>query len=448
MTQALTKQAQRNFFFPLFASLTAYFWAVYYAYTQFMLTRWGEDFAQTSWGINSVTENSLSLVFFAFLFTALLFASLFQNKPSDFLHLIFLCAPLTPMLVISGVKGAGVSFALFGIVSFFVSFFVSRLSFRVPCPKFTEVITPRLMTNLSIVLGILIVLWCIAVGGLQYFNISFDEVYQYRRGASDTRGTLLNYLILNYVGIIIPLGFVCAYIEKRYVSILMLFIISFFIFGLTSNKLYLFMGLFVIPVFIMQKRIHGAALFAIALSIVCAGSTFLYNMMPAMDVPGNLFVRRFIFVPANLNLIYWDFFSLNPHSFWSGSKVSFGLVEPVYHIPVPQVIANTYSGVDMLGRVDRFNNANTGWIGSGFGHAGYIGILIYAVFSGLITKYANAFGRMVGNEVATAALSFYFFTVFFASSDMPTALLSYGFFALIGVMSVWKPQPQPHPSAA
>jgi hypothetical protein len=59
-----------------------------------------------------------------------------------------------------------------------------------------------------------------------------------------------------------------------------------------------------------------------------------------------------------------------------------GLMSYPYDLPSPRVIGYFY-----------YNNertaANTGWVASGFGNAGLVGVVIYSILLGLLISYLN-----------------------------------------------------------
>ena len=421
----------------LFLALCIYYFSVDYAYNNFMLTRWGDDFLETSWG-QYASPNPYHLLLPVFLVSAFLISIIIDDRPSDFFHLLCFLTPVTPMLIIAENKDVGELFALFALFAFFISFTISRLKFSAPFFYFNlSVFKAKNFAFFTIVLGLMIVVIALLKGGGNYVNFNFSDVYTYRRAASDTRGTLLNYALLNYIGILLPLGFAVALERKQAFLFIALFTINVILFGLTSNKSYFFIWVFTFLIFIILKLKNSTLILVISMASVCVSLTVLYIFAPSLDIFGTLYIRRFFFVPAYANFQYWEFFLTHPHAYWSDSKLSFGLVDSVYGRPTPRIIADYYSGVDFTYRVEKFSNSNTGWFGSGFANAGYAGMVFYAVLSGVVTKYGNLLSEYVGRRVATAGLSFYFFSTFFTSTDLPAALLSYGMFSLIFIMILW-----------
>ena len=428
----------KNTFNHLFFSLVIYFLSVDFAYKKFMLGMWGNDFLER--GLAQVEDNYFSwLITFLIYLVVAFILSITRKRPSDFLFLIFFAIPITPMFVLSANKGIGISYILATIICFFVSYQISNIKIRLHSYHSKRgLFTPQNYLKFCIWLGIFTIIWIIINNGLEFVNFNFADVYLVRRDASDSRGRLLNYILFNYVGILLGIGFAIAFSKRSIRSIIMLLIINIALFGFTSNKSYLFVGVFTFGIYFILGTRRPKVNFILLLSAISIILTTLYLIDSKQGLWGTLFIRRYIFVPAYANFLYWDFFSSNPFAFWSDSKVGLSIIDSPYGIPTPQVIANHYSGVDFSDSVQQFNNTNTGWLGSGYGNAGFIGMLVYAVISGLVIKYINVLRDLVGSRVAISGVSFYFFAVFFTSSDLPAALLSYGFIALVIIMFLWR----------
>jgi len=421
----------------IFVSFIIYFLSVDFAYKFFMLQQWGLDFLETSWGYGPRLSYSWGVCFIVFLLSAYL-VSRIQNRPSDFLHTMFFAVPIVPMMVISANKGIGHSFVLYSLLAFWISYRTSVMRFRLTSLRVGGgFVNEKFYLRCCASLGMAIVVWMVAKGGLAYWNLDFSSVYEHRRLASSSRGTLLNYAMLNYVGILLGLGFAIAFAYRNMVYVCILTSINVAIYALTSNKAYLFVGLFTFGVYVILGTKKPKAMYVLLLSATCVGLTLLYVALPSQWIWGTLFIRRYIFVPAYANFLYWEFFTDAPYAFWSDSKVGLGIVASPYGRPTPQVIADYFTGVDFTDTVQEFGSANTGWLGSGFGNAGVMGMMVYAILSGLVTKYANSLAGVVGERVAIASVSFYFFAIFFTSTDLPAALLTYGFLSLIVIVMFW-----------
>jgi hypothetical protein len=200
-------------------------------------------------------------------------------------------------------------------------------------------------------------------------------------------------------------------------------------FGFTSNKQYLFLPFFIFSIyylvlkskFLIQKIIAGF-IFLIAFAIII---DYFWLEVWAKAI----IINRFLFVPAQLNFYYYDFFSQNPKIFWTDSKwLLIGkIIDYPYSLPLPMVIGDTY-----------FNNpetsANTSWIGSGYAHAGFFGMMIYAIIIGLIFKYLDFKAKILDKNFIIISFSPFTISLFF-SSDLKTVFLSNGLLLYLLLLS-------------
>jgi hypothetical protein len=135
-------------------------------------------------------------------------------------------------------------------------------------------------------------------------------------------------------------------------------------------------------------------------------------------IMGSLLLRRACFVPAHLNFVYYDFFSTHQHTMLAQSKLTFGLVEYPYDLNAPHLIGYHYYNNELCG-------ANTGWLGSGYMHFGFAGMLIYALIVGLLLGMVDTLAKRRELGISVAILFVPFFALFL-STDLPTAMLTHG----------------------
>lgn len=98
----------------------------------------------------------------------------------------------------------------------------------------------------------------------------------------------------------------------------------------------------------------------------------------------SLFVRRTLFIPAQLSFFYHDFFEGNP------ILLSNSIFQPIFSYPHPMsppyLIADYYLDKPEM-------SANNGIIADGFMHFGIIGIILWAITFGLLLKLFSDVGR-------------------------------------------------------
>jgi hypothetical protein len=141
-------------------------------------------------------------------------------------------------------------------------------------------------------------------------------------------------------------------------------------------------------------------------------------------------LRRAMLVPAHLNYIYYDFFSQNDFIFWARSKITFGLIDPKFDLDTPHLIGFVYYSSELTG-------ANTGWIGSGYANAGFVGMLLYAIIIGCLFSIMDSYSNFIDKKVIVSIMVAPLLAVLM-SSDLPTAMLTHGALFALLLFSVFR----------
>jgi hypothetical protein len=140
-------------------------------------------------------------------------------------------------------------------------------------------------------------------------------------------------------------------------------------------------------------------------------------------------LRGAIFNPTLLNYYYWDFFTQSSDFlYWSESRVTLGLVASPLTNKMVFVIGETYFQQPTMA-------SNTGMIGSGFAQAGIVGVGLYALFLGASFSWLDNLTNKLPSSIICGVASTPVLTVL-AGTDMPTALLTHGGLAAIGILAV------------
>ena len=408
----------------LLISSILYFLSLAFAYEFFMLRVWGEDFLEVSWGTGAQPVGNwigvLSCLFLC------LFASVGTKSIRSYLSVLPVIAPVGPMCVILAFKGEGIEGVLVSLVGLVLIRGVSSVNVRLPrIAALSRHHMARKMSNAGIVIGLVIVGWCIVNGSLAFLNFNFSRVYEFRGGAATVREGVFEYLFLNYVGVGLSVAVAFSVVKRRLGLILLLLFLNVLIFGITSNKLYLFVTPLALAIYWVSTFRNPMAATFVLFSVLAGGLTTVCLIFPSTEILGTLFLRRYLFVPAYANLIYFDFFSSNPYYYWATSRLSLGLVQSGYDVTPPALIAEAYSGVAVDGN-GLANNMNTGFIGAGYGHAGVVGVWLYSILIGGLISIVEVISGKVGFSVTLASTFFFFFTILFTSSDFATSMLTYG----------------------
>lgn len=393
---------------------------LFYGYYKFIVPIW--SYSGFGWYPDAIkiTESTIFLVAISF------FLPIRFDKPSDvLLHLQFLF-PILPMLVLYGAENQPRLFLYYVIISYIVMNIVTMV---------VHVKAFRMMTinvvffqRLLLLFGFLLIISIILFGGLRYLNFNLAKVYEFRSDAASILPGIYGYLSPLVVKVLFPFALLLAVVNKRIIVALLAILGPIMMFGLTSHKGPVFYPFAVLLLYFILKRknvllmLTGGYIGIILISLL--------DFMRGGLWIGSLMLRRVMLVPANLNYMYYDFFSKNDFTCWARSKISLGLIEPKFDLDTPHLIGSVYFSNEATG-------ANTGWIGSGYANAGFSGMFLYAVIIGLLFSVLNSFSKVIDKRIIVAIVTPPLLALIM-SSDLPTALLTHGFLLSLLLFSCFR----------
>jgi len=413
----------------LFLYLVAYA-LLWFGYATFIVPIYGHSGFEWAPNMVKVFESLVALVLFALSLPSTL------KRPSDFfIHFHFLL-PVVPMLVLYSASDLPRAYMYFVILAFAVVCSVRK--FKLPKIKGDMIPIHIMMWGLLIVVAIYIIS-IILQGGLRYFNPNLLKVYEFRTLAAQNLPGISGYLSPMVSKVLLPFILLLAVYRRKWLIAGLAMAGSIMMFALTNHKGPLFYPFLVLGIYYImyiirsRRRIVQMLLACYILVIFVSLAPFLINNSEETEqslsriIMGSLLLRRVCFVPAHLNFVYYDFFSTHPHTMLAESKLTFGLVEYPYDLNSASLIGYYY-----------YNNvethANTGWLGSGYMHFGFAGMLIYAFIVGFLLSMVDMLAKRREFGISVAILFTPFFT-FFLSSDLPTAMLTHGL--LLAMVLTW-----------
>ncbi len=354
-----------------------------------------------------------------------------KSSPSNsFLSILYIVFIL-PIIILCGWNGLSYEYLFFVILSFSIVYGIVLLpGIKMPRIKEIEFLSTDLLIKLSVTVSAFVLFIAIANGGLRYFNIDLDRVYEFRRAANANIPLLGRYLLTNSISALLPFGAALSLWHNKKMWFSLILVLSFLFFALFANKAYLFSIPTSVLAYVLFRSKNVVRYILLGTICVSIFSSILVMYNPNLTRFGTYVTRRVFFVPAYLNYMYYDFFKSHEHILWSDSKVSMGLSDNPYGIPAPQVIANEYSGKDWSKTIVQYANANTGWLGSGYAHLGLIGMLLYSIFVGLLVKFVNFLALKTTRSVAAGACIVSYLSLF-GSSDIPSMFFTHGILVLI-----------------
>lgn len=424
-------------YWGLFAVIFLMYWIIYIAFRMFMLDKFAGDFLEQKWIADGNEPYKVPLSALALLASCHIGASSKAFMSDRYITMLVLF-PILPMIVLYSHRGASPWFLTLSIVCLVLIWLVNKIKF----PRFSisnlEILTPDTMFIVTASVSAIFFISSIATGNLEFLNFDINRVYDFRREAYSSRSPVVEYIATNLVAVMLPLATVSSLNNRRYNQVFVIVLITVIIFGFTSHKSHLASSLFAISVYYIVKK-FGFVSFILSLGAVVAFGVALHIVLPQFDLFGTMAIRRTFFVPAYVNYLYYDWFSVSGHYYWADSRISFGLTRNPYGIGMPQLMMEIYSDADLTRVRNTMGSLNTGFLGSGYGQAGYVGMLIYSILVAGMLKVGNRVAEKVGMLTAFAGMSHYFLSIVFTSADFPTTLLSHGTLLWIVLAMILKP---------
>ena len=294
---------------------------------------------------------------------------------------------------------------------------------------------PKIM-NIFLVLCIIFIIYKISYNGFS-LNLSFDaeNIYSnrddYLTYSREIGGSLFAYVLAAFRGIISYVTSIYLYLSlrnKNAIGIIVAVLTILSRFSLASSKTVLFFAIIVVYVYFreskrslheMNETIRNAILL---LMVLCVIESFFSKF----GLLYSYIVRRSMYVPAWLNTMYYDFFSVTNKVHWSQQAFLFQNILPdVFSVSPLDLISQRYFAGTMP-------SPNTGMFAEAFMHWGVLGIFIYPIIYYFVFNFANKvygqYGKGISIIVAVqiaiqlcnvpltrtdCVVSFGFFTVFF-----------------------------------
>lgn len=224
---------------------------------------------------------------------------------------------------------------------------------------------------------------------IQKINIQFSfdlyAVYEIRAENPQEKIPLGNYSVNWIAKVILPFLVLWFLTRKTYLQ-KSLFIFPAFaillLFFMTGHKAYLFNIPFIILCWLLiysKQFLQNLLITLISVLAICLIALYLFNEA----LPISLFVRRTLFIPAQLSFYYHDFFNGQP--IYLSNSILKSLIDYPFTTTPPYLIADYYLGKPEM-------SANNGIISDGFMQFGIWGILLWGFLFGWMLNFISDIG--------------------------------------------------------
>lgn len=343
------------------------------------------------------------------------------TKVSDIIVQFFFITIFIPFTSYFSLSGE--SFTWFLIFCFFWFFVaaINRIDFGWKALKPEKSISELDFRN-RVHKAVLIVFGLIFIFSDLKFNFNIMDVYELRE-ENPTGSVPFSGYIINWTSkVLLPFLLAFAVVKnKNYLNPSSLYILCLILllFSVTGHKGYLFVAPAIFgTIWLLSTKNFFFNLLLVFIAICGVGLLLFYLFDNKLIL--TLFIRRTLFIPAQLSFYYYDFFQDNP-IYLSNSVFRYFFDYP-YELEPPYLIAQHYFNKPEM-------SSNNGIIADGFMHFGMVGVFIWAMLFSFLLKVLNVI-TINKNKLILWSLILISSRVF-SDGSFFTGLLTHGFLLLI-----------------
>ena len=304
---------------------------------------------------------------------------------------------------------------------FFIFIFIGLLNysgFYIPIPK-SRKINDKQKSLILVVLALLALLPFLLTFQV-HFNLDFlkmgGELYDVRREAGAISNVVTRYLFSPLFKIILPLVIVYGLRESKFLVSGIGVACIFLLFFMLPHKSVFFAAFVVLFFYFTASYLKKTRTFLVLFVALLFFTKFLH-LFAGNILPESIFYRRFLMLPAFLNILYFEQFVDAPIYFSHSIFKSF--IDYPHTLQPSNLIGLTYGG-------NPLTNANNGFLSDGFMNLGYFGMALFTLFVTLIFKFFDAL------KIPPQYFGIFFLIIgVFNSAAFFTSLLTHGLILFI-----------------
>lgn len=345
---------------------------------------------------------TLDFNLFKYLFSILFFIVIFlilpkdKDKPSSIFLQLHLIIIIMPMLTIYAFMNESTVFFILSMLVFIFECIMLRWLPRVKIPRIKN--SKRILYLMLIGITVFVYFSMLKANGIPSLKaLDISNVYS-------IRGTveypfLMSYLVNWQAKVINPFLITTAYLNKNKKLFILSITLQIVLYLITAHKSYLLIPLAILFVIKVVEKWDFLKISSLSAAVGVIFLMISYYVSQSL-VLASLFLRRLLFVPAQIKFYYYDFFSENEFMYFSQGTIGkiFGLDYP-YEMNSAKIIGEIYFG-------SPDTNANTGYIADAYANMGIFGMFIIALLFILILVLIDSLSIKVGREL-TIGLSIF-----------------------------------------
>lgn len=341
-----------------------------------------------------------------------------QEPATIILHLHFMIM-IIPIFSLYALKNESTIYFLMVFLCFSLEcFIIKKVSFiKINSFKYSEIA----LYLFIIICTVLVYTIMIVANGLPDLRaLNLLNIYDIRKGVEYPM--FMGYLVSWQAKVINPLLITISMKEKKYKIFILFVLLQVILYLIMAQKSVLFIPLAIVLIVYFSNHKNVISIITFIGVIGCLGTFVLSNIFGIL-LPASIFVRRFLFIPAQMKFFYYDFISDREFLFFS--EGIFGKIFDKgykYGMKFSNVIGETYFNSPEM-------SANTGYLGSGYSNFGFTGMIIYSIIFTFILLILNSISKKVDKSIIIG--SSLFLVIALNDTDLLTSLLTGGFILLI-----------------
>lgn len=284
----------------------------------------------------------------------------------------------------------------------------------------------RLVVYTLYLITIIVYIGIVAKNGL--FTLEALNIYNvYEVRAQFSLNKYIGYLFSWQYTVINPFFTIVFLKRNKKIKAFIFILLQFLAYLYAAQKTILFIIPLILIIYFFAKIKHFSSIVYSGLTILVVFSVALCNKIGLLSTAFDLFIRRVLFVPANLKFIYYDFFSNNAHIGFAGTLIGkFLNIEFPYEGSLGKIISSVYFNKPDM-------NSNTGFLAEGYYRFGLFGCIIALVIFALLLLIIDRFSEKNGFELA---ISICLFSIFLLNDGELIDPLIFGNLTLLVIILV------------
>ncbi|WP_016839518.1 O-antigen polymerase [Ureibacillus thermosphaericus] len=350
-----------------------------------------------------------------------------HNKASQIILYIILIFLYLPIVSLYWMQNKSTIFILGITLSFLIIMGVSIIFPRVKIvilkkreAKYLFIFIVTLMT--TVVYGLLI-----SNGGLSRINLNLLNVYDTRAAYVQNTNIILNYSLSWQAHVINLILLSLALYNRKYFYAFIVLGMQIFLFSMTNFKSHLLAPLVILFFYFFQKtkwKNYFLLIMSIGSTTLVSLSLVLYKISEDLILIPSMFIRRLFFVPAQLHFQYFEFFE-DKSKFLLSHSIFEGIIQTDYNVSPTQYMAKEYFNKDF--------SPNVGFFGDAYVNFGLVGLIVFAIFLGIIMLLIDSFSTKIPLFLTMAILVIPAMSL--VNSAFLTTLLTHG--VLLSLLMLW-----------